>query len=110
MVVLGAILLFLTDPTLTITNLTEVLAHLGEGEESRFTVYIGISRPAFSEITLHQTPLNEAYWEWYLKNHPAPSWRNIAEALYRFGDHTVLEVLRIKIPYIRGIATLASCD
>ena len=48
-----------------------------------------------------------ATWQWYLENHPAPSWIHIAEALYRQGRvnmqyHIQLERLKSQIPSINS--------
>ena len=48
------------------------------------------------------TERNKALCEWYLTNHPAPSWRHIAEGLYGAGEHEVLEVLRDQVHYFKG--------
>ena len=37
---------------------------------------------------------------WYLDNHPAPSWKHVADALYRWKDHVVLDVLQSQ--YLKG--------
>ena len=42
----------------------------------------------------------ETLSEWYLNNHPAPSWQHIADGLYRWREHEALEVLRTL--YLKG--------
>ena len=45
-------------------------------------------------------PLKEASCEWYLTNHPAPSWRDVADSLYMCEEHTILDILRTH--YLKG--------
>ena len=40
--------------------------------------------------------------EWYLTNHPAPSWSHVAESLYESKNHDVLEVLKDQVPSLKG--------
>ena len=42
----------------------------------------------------------KALGEWYLNNHPCPSWRDVAYALYVRKEHGVLEVLKSR--YLKG--------
>ena len=49
------------------------------------------------------TECNKALCEWYLTNHPAPSWRHIADGLYGDREHEVLEVLRDQVHYLKGL-------
>ena len=48
------------------------------------------------------TDCNTALLEWYFHNHPAPSWRHVADALYREAEHTVLAGLKDQIPSLKG--------
>lgn len=36
---------------------------------------------------------DRAYWEFFLKNHPAPSWKVVAIALWRTADYRALEIV-----------------
>ena len=90
-----------TDPSLTLTNLTQLL------EDVRYlggvTVYLGIPRSVYDRIKAQESSESErrkAYCEWYLNNHPCPSWRHIANALYMEKKHGVLEVLKSR--YLKG--------
>ena len=90
-----------TDPSLTLTNLTQLL------EDVRYwdnvTIYLDIPDSVYSSITTQQSSESErmkACWEWYLNNHPCPSWCHIANALYMNEEHEVLEVLKSR--YLKG--------
>ena len=48
----------------------------------------------------NKSKFSEAIWKWYLNNHLSPSWEHVANALYRNGNHEVLEVLRSH--YLKG--------
>ena len=90
-----------TDPSLTLTNLTQLLEDAGYLEY--VTDYLDIPRSVYNSITTQQSSESEwrkACWEWYLNNHPCPSWRHIANALYVSREHGVLEVLKSR--YLKG--------
>ena len=91
----------LTDPSLNLTNLTKLL----EDVEDLNYVSSGLDIPtsvydSVSERHSSMSQRKEACWEWYLNNHPSPSWRYIAFVLYDFKEHEVLEVL--KSQYLKG--------
>ena len=90
-----------TDPSLTLTNLTQLL------EDVRDLVFVtgnlDIPFSVYNSITTQQSSESEgrkAFWEWYLNNHPCPSWRHIANALYKSKEHGMLEVLKSR--YLKG--------
>ena len=91
----------LTDPSLNLTNLTKLLEdvedlnYVSGALEIPDSVYDSIINQ-HSSMSQHK----EACWEWYLNNHPSPSWRYIASILYNFNEHGVLEVL--KSQYLKG--------
>ena len=39
-------------------------------------------------------------WDYWLRHHPAPSWRILAGELYEWGEHGALEVLQMN--YLKG--------
>ena len=92
------------DPSLTISSLTSVLESVDWD-----MVYEWLDFPLhqYEEIkdqhSSNRTECNNALCEWYLTNHPAPSWRHVAEALYHNEQHEVLEVLMNKVDYLKGI-------
>ena len=90
-----------TDPSLTLTNLTQLL----EDVRNWFGVsyHLDIPYSVRNSIDTQQSSGSErrkACWEWYLNNHPCPSWRHIANALYMEREHGVLEVLKSR--YLKG--------
>ena len=42
----------------------------------------------------------QACWDYWLYNHPAPSWRILADGLFFWGKHGALEVLQMN--YLKG--------
>ena len=90
-----------TDPSLTLTNLTQLLEDVGN---LYYVTYdLNIPRSVYSRIKAQQSSESKrrkAFWEWYLNNHPCPSWRHIANALYMRDEHGVLEVLKSR--YLKG--------
>ena len=45
----------------------------------------------------------QTYWDYWLRHHPAPSWRILAGGLYERQEHGALEVLLIN--YLKGEST-----
>ena len=89
-----------TDPTLTLTNLTQWLQGVEDWESMSWGLCIPYSK--FLSIKAGGAPLHEACCEWYLTNHPAPSWRGVAQALYNTEEHEVLALLGDRVPYLKG--------
>ena len=90
-----------TDPSLTLTNLTQLLQDVG------YRYYVGASLDipysVCDSIESQHSSRSErmkALGEWYLNNHPCPSWRHVAHALYKWMEHGVLEVLKSR--YLKG--------
>ena len=90
-----------TDPSLTLTNLTQLLEDVRDLEY--VTLYLDIPRSVYNRIKAQESSKSErrkACWEWYLNNLPCPSWHHIANALYMREEHGVLEVLKSR--YLKG--------
>ena len=91
------------DSTLTLTMVTRLTQGVSMG--NNFPTWLGIPwhvrrtiREQYSSMALY----NIAVWEWYLRNHPAPSWRYVANSLYFDLQHTVLEGLKDQVPSLKG--------
>ena len=90
-----------TDPSLTLTNLTQLLEDVGDLEYVAW--YLDIPISVYNRIKAQESSESEcrkACWEWYLNNHPCPSWHHIANALYMRKEHGMLEVLKSR--YLKG--------
>ena len=90
-----------TDPSLTLTNLTQLLEDVRHWDNVVY--YLDIPNSVCTSIQTQQSSESErrkACWEWYLNNHPCPSWHHIANALYERWEHGVLEVLKSR--YLKG--------
>ena len=85
-----------TDPTLTLTSLTQLLGSV-EGW-LRFSAELDISASVYMK---HRDDV-QGVCEWYLTHHPAASWLHVATTLYRCKEHDVLEVLRSQVHYLKG--------
>ena len=85
-----------TDPTLTLTSLTQLLGSVEKW--GLFSVWLDIP----SSVYRKHSDEAQRLCEWYLTHHPAPSWLQVAAALYRSGEHDVLEVLRSQVHYLKG--------
>ena len=75
------------------------LGALWDARLSNSMYYAILRQHSISDTALHKKSL----CEWYLANHPAPSWRHVADALYRGVEHGVLEVVRDQVQYLKGI-------
>ena len=95
-----------TDPTLTHTNLTQLLDSvdwkLDESDET-FSMALNIPYSEHEKIVAKhsdEAQCKKALCRWYLDNYPAPSWKHVADSLYLYEDHVVLDVLQSQ--YLKG--------
>ena len=88
-----------TDPTLTLTSLTQVLGSVEDWNSVR--LWLDISYSVYRKHS-DGAQLAQSLCEWYLTHHPAPSWLQVATGLYRRGEHDILEVLRSQVHYLKG--------
>ena len=87
-----------TDPTLTLTSLTQLLGSVEDW--LGFSYWLDIPRSVYRKHS-RETRV-QVSCEWYLTHHPAPSWLHVATALYGCREHDVLEVLRSQVHYLKG--------
>ena len=97
-------LLFLSpDPTLTLTALSELLKDVDWG---RLFYELQIPDSVYRTIRAQYRGDKEAearaYSDWYLSQHPAPSWEEVAYGLYNAREHDTLAVLRDQVPSLKG--------
>ena len=97
------IVVFLLEPSLSLTNLTTLL----ENDNVTRWRYIGnllnIPESKLSAIQRqHSSPDQRscACWDLYVSEHPSPSWKGVAYALYREDCLEELEVVQKK--YLKG--------
>ena len=65
--------------------------------------YLDIPEPKQREITNHHSDESQrkhAIIEEFINNHPAPSWRLVAEGLYKNKDNRALQIVKQK--YLKG--------
>ena len=98
------------DPTLTLDAVSSVLdgvQNMGDGDSIASWLQI----PTFKQDELHQqydgSLHPKAYSTYFLTEHPAPSWRIIALALWQNGELGALEVVQ-KL-YLKGEPYAHSC-
>ena len=65
-------------------------------------VYSAVIEQAPSQGLKVTTQVTSQLCEWYLVNHPSPSWSHVADALYYWEEHEALEVLRDEVPSLKG--------
>ena len=99
------LLLLLLDPTLTLPNLTPLLERVSW---DRVEWELGIPRATVSTILSSggdDSQCRRRCCEVYLSDHPAPSWKQVAEALYRpifDGQECPEELEVVQKKYMRG--------
>ena len=89
----------LSDATLTVSNLNEVLEEVIDLKVRCLADYIDIPEPKQREITNHhsnESQRKHAIMEEFINNHPAPSWRLVAEGLYKNKDNRALHIVTLK--------------
>ena len=75
-------------------------------------VALGVGIPYSKHAELRrQNPTTDqakqAYWDYWLHHHPAPSWTILAGGLYFWREHGALEVLQVN--YLKGEYACAMC-
>ena len=94
-----------TDSTLTLSRVSGLLQGVNMGH---LHYYLNIPENEWVLSISKEADVSTAAWQWYLHNHPAPSWIHIADALYRCGwvygvrYHTMLEGLKDQISSLKG--------
>ena len=89
-----------TDPSITLTNLTQLLGDVENSCLDRVGAFIDIPNSVRDSNEEQDSNVPKAWWEWYLNNHPSPSWRHVASALYWSEQQEVLEELKSR--YLKG--------
>ena len=77
-------ILFPAEPTLTVSNLYDALDEVKELD--KIAMYLDIPESKEQDINSQYSSDNQrkyAIIEEFVKNHPAPSWRLVAEFLYK---------------------------
>ena len=90
-----------TDPSLTLTNLTQLMENVNNMDFVQLS--LNIPNDVYDDIYYQYSNYSkrkETLSEWYLNNHPAPSWQHIADGLYCWREHEALEMLRTL--YLKG--------
>ena len=107
----------MSEATLSASNLYDALKEVEKViEESKFGLsrlvgdskidlaeYLDIPEPKQEEITNHHSDESQrkhAIIEEFINNHPAPSWRLVAEFLYKNKDNRALQIVKQK--YLKG--------
>ena len=65
--------------------------------------WIGIPHSKRVELASQNPTIDlakQAYWDYWLHHHAAPSWRMLADGLCVYGEHGALEVLQMN--YLKG--------
>ena len=90
-----------TDPTLTLSNLTQLLNNVEDWDQ--FHKHAHIPNAMYEAIKKEHSngaKQKKALCEWYLAHNPAPSWKHVAVGLYLSEEHAILDVLRMH--YLKG--------
>ena len=102
----------LSDATLTVSNLNEVLEEVErviDLGETCLSDYLHIPQSKQEEITdqySDESQHKHAIIEEFINNHPAPSWRLVAEGLYKTKDNRALQIVKQK--YLKGKKMISS--
>lgn len=81
-----------TDPP-TLGNLTEVFSN---ADTNAILLFLNIPSSIINDINKDHSSMSarkQAYWDWYLNN-LFPSWKNVADVLYRSMQHQALNEVR----------------
>ena len=98
-------MIIILDPTLTLSNLTPLLERI-----SWYNMDWWMDIPGATVSMIHSSGGDDSqrgqrFCEVYLSDHPAPSWKQVAEALYRpdlNGQECIEELEVVQKKYLRG--------
>ena len=97
---------FFLEPSLSLTNLTTLLENVNIGySEQWWSIGSWLNIPSSKLDAIdrqHSSPdqCSRACWDLYVSEHPSPSWKRVAYALYRWDHLEELEVVQKK--YLKG--------
>ena len=94
---------FLLEPSLSLTNLTTLLENVNVGLWWGIGNWLNIPQSKLSAIEgQHSSPdqRSRTCWDLYVSEHPSPSWKGVAYALYREDCLKEFEVVQKK--YLKG--------
>ena len=97
---------FFLEPSLSLTNLTTLLENVNVRSSDQWWCigdWFNIPRSKLNAIERqHSSPdqRGRACWDLYVSDHPSPSWKGVAYALYVWDHLEELEVVQKK--YLKG--------
>ena len=100
------VLYILLEPSLSLTNLTTLLENVNVGDNGRWWGIGNCFNIPDSKLNAiegqHSSPdqRSRACWDLYVSEHPSPSWKGVAYALYETDHLEELEVVHKK--YLKG--------
>ena len=84
-----------TDPSFTLDELTKLLKDVKDWD---YSYHLDIPKSVHDNIrkqySIDDSQYKKACLEWYLENHPSPTWIQIAASLYWTNEHEQLKVLK----------------
>jgi hypothetical protein len=96
------------EPSLSLTNLTTLLENVNVGFSWRWrNIGNWLNIPGSKRDAIehqHSSPdqRSRACWDLYVSDHPSPSWKGVAYALYGCGLVDESEVVQKKYMYLKG--------
>ena len=100
---------YVLDFTLTLDNLTSLLEGIQHLNEVALWLHIPFTKQwELRAQSSGESQEKQAYWKYFLTQHPCPSWLLVAHALYRAGEHGILEVLQNKYISLDGQSHLVT--
>ena len=103
----------LSDATLTVSNLTEALEEVERViDEDEFCLAEDLDIPQSKQreiINQHsdESQHKHAIIEEFINNHPAPSWKLVADSLFKNKENRALQIVKRK--YLKGKKMMSSC-
>ena len=94
------------EPSLSLTNLTTLLENVNQGFNRGWWsigIWLNIPPPKLNTIDDQYSSSDQrsrACWDLYITDHPSPTWKRVAYALYMWDCLEKLEVVQKK--YLKG--------
>ena len=99
----SVVYVFFLEPSLSLTNLTTLLENVNGGRWWDIGSWLNMPKSKLNVIEgQHSSPdqCSRACWDLYVSDHPSPSWKGLAYALYTLDCLEELEVVQKK--YLKG--------
>ena len=89
----------LSDPTLTVENVTEVMGEVGDWERVAYELRVPRSkRQEIKQLSTSDREKSQSLGRYWLNTFPGASWQMLGHALYNCGEEKALVMVKQYLP------------